>query len=1488
MKKILSLILAILVLSVFVALVGLCADINKDFVKETEFTVASYNSPLTYSANQKDLTAFEDACWWLLNNKSSINLKYFSLLGQITSGSRNTYANTVTAKGMTVAEFQQLFLEENDWKGEFSALATATEPFKDEDIPMGVSLLRRDYYSAGFNRDSYLGEYFPVASLMPDEAEFDYLDDYNYYSVVEHNGQEYVVYHLELFPRLASIAWFNSTLATHPDKYAIVFTGSMIDDNGDMYTIWDRELGATPAGYAAKSTSICDGINIYSFDKPTDGELTWQKAFDKHDNILAIISSNVTVDDIVVSKATNSRGYDTALIAANVSNGYDKENGPTFLLTKFSEDNKEITCTFTTAFKGNDRASEKTVKLDNIATLASPDISESLPQIPFQYNGANIAYIFGYEGNTFRPNANMTRAEACTIFARLILGIQTIPDGYTTRFTDVKSSDWFYNAVAFLDQTGYFYRNTASTYKPNEPITRAEFVDLANSASALVAKNEGVEFKDVPADHFYYDSVIAAAASGLVNGYEDNTFRPDNTITRAEVVTVINRLLGLKTSDKTVSLTHLENEFVDIKTHWARLNILMASNSNVHGDYYYEASFDGVVENATSYTLENKHFQITIEKNSGRLTKFINLYTGEDIKANASNPQFIYLTNDAGNKVSPTRLETDGNRIKVTFKGGAVVYLIVDVEDDYMTFEIDSEVPSAYKKVTFANISINNTVSDNPNAFRLSFMGMTAWVNPVEKGYNASGKVCYAHAETQYASGTMGAKIGVVFSKQVDNVKFLQKVSDAIDRSVGLATKTGGPYAMEAEGNFGDYVIITALNPDTLDKTIELMKEMDIDQYDFHQSPNTFRQGDFYFYNTETGTAREFYDKYGKKFDDAGIDTGLHTYAYYINPSATSLLSDPKWQKDLETLDDVYTLRGNLSKFKAQIKTEEDATGFDLTVASFYKNTRYILIDNEIIYVGKGTTEGFINCHRAQCGTVATAHEAGAKIYHLSGYFTLFCPKMGSNLFYHVADLTAKAYNDGGFSMLYLDAIDGINKHLKAGEEKWYYYQMFVQRILSQCKDDPIVEMSDGAPQEWNVRGRRGAWDTTAHGIKKSIDAHVNNNKLSILNNQTTTLGWFSFFPDQNPTSGMKNTIEKTIFFDDIDYLGTQALIYDMSMVYTPFSVKDVKDNPFYYRNVIYYVNLYTKLRKSHYFKDETLKKVKDIGGEWKVIEKDDGEYAFLQMYYSQANLGNYTDNYTFKANNPFASQKPFIRIESRYSATLENPVTLTKFDENKMLEEQIITKFCALDMRENMVMRVKIKGTGVDGDALLISLQTNLVSSSSGRTDHFIDLDYDGWREFILLDADNAEYDTDKYEFDGIDINGAGYSTYRFIPGYSNINKVVVRANTISATKAQIGEFTTYKQDEAPVTNPTVKVGLQTLTFNTTVKGGEYIELDQNTGKAFLYHNAEQTIEEITYTGSITAPSGKFDVVYSANAQTTAPVRARITLGFAGQEITN
>jgi len=1189
-----------------------------------------------------------------------------------------------------------------------------------------------------------------------------------------------------------------------------------------MYTMWDWATG-----FAVKGTTDLKNYNLVHTGTPRDGEGVWNYAMAQFDNILAVISAypKNTGTSIVTGKAVNNRGNETALIAANADDGKNNGNDVAILFTKFSEDNKTITCAWGTAFNGIDESSAVTINLDKIGELAKLEESETLPKIPLQYNGANKAYILGYEGKTFRPNANMTRAEACTIFARLLLGTQTIPDGYTTRFEDVVPSDWFYNAVAYLDESGFFYRNENNTYKPNEPITRAEFVELANLASTLTG-TANPTFTDVSEDHFYYESIMAAASSGLVNGYEDNTFRPDKTITRAEVVTVINRLLGLKADERTIDETKLENVFVDITGHWAKLNILMASNSNVHGSYYYNATLDGITESTNEITLANKHFAFTLSKKNGKVAEIVNLATGETVTGAPTTPYFVYLTNEKGAIIAPNKVELEENRFKVTFKDKNALYFIADVHDNFMTFEIDSELPKSIKSVTFANLSASSSIPKS--GYLLNSMGMSAWTKVEKFGYSTTSYSSIGHAYTIYDKGVMGAKMGVVFSTKDDALPFLKEVTDAIDTRYGLATRAGGAYARDWEANSGDYVIYQSLNPENLDKAIALATEVGVDQFDIHQGTNTFRQGDFKFAFTESGTAKEYYEKIGKKFDEAGIITGLHTYAYYLSTGAESILSNPKWQKQLKTMPDTYTLRKDVSATNRNIATVEDATKYDGNSAFLKKTSSYVLIDEEIVKVTRGTTSGLINCVRGSCGTKATTHKAGTKVYHLEGYFNMLTPVLGSELFYHIADLTAQAYNDGGFNMLYFDAIDGTGQHVPEGHEAWYYHQMFIHRVLSQCERTPVVETSNNSVRDWNFRGRCGAWDYAHYAIKKHIQIHATSNTQWVNANQSATLGWFNFHPDSAPALGLKNTFEKTLFHEDMDFLGLQAFYYNSSMVYNSFGIEEIENNPFNRANMAYYNEFYSRLRKSHYFSDEVIQKVKSIGGEWRVIEKD-GKYVFERRAYNGANLGNIKGVESFlEGMNPFIEQTPFIRIESRYSTLFDKPYTFFEFDETQPVGSENIVKTVndTINLASfGSVITVKVKGTGNDGDAMLLSLSHGS-NDSNGRRDHFIDLNFEGWREFILLDSDNAEYDTEKYVFKGITTTGAAYVTYRYVPNMATINRLTVRTCGSTGKDAMIDDVILQPHSDAPIKNPTVKVGSQTMTFNCEMKGGDYLSI--------------------------------------------------------------
>ena len=187
-------------------------------------------------------------------------------------------------------------------------------------------------------------------------------------------------------------------------------------------------------------------------------------------------------------------------------------------------------------------------------------------------------FISGYAGRLFKPEGNMTRAEAVTVITRLLVDEATIKGKNTSSFSDVKSGSWYYDSIAYLESLGYL-KSYSGTFSPDQPITRAEFVGLVYNMGKVEATDKTVNFTDVPATHERYTVITAAASAGLVGGYPDGTFKPDGTITRAEVVKVICSALG-----RTPTLDNIKNGsasvvgFADIaEEHWAYPYVIEAS-----------------------------------------------------------------------------------------------------------------------------------------------------------------------------------------------------------------------------------------------------------------------------------------------------------------------------------------------------------------------------------------------------------------------------------------------------------------------------------------------------------------------------------------------------------------------------------------------------------------------------------------------------------------------------------------------------------------------------------------------------------------------------------------------------------------------------------------------------------------------------------------------------------------------------------------------
>ena len=155
----------------------------------------------------------------------------------------------------------------------------------------------------------------------------------------------------------------------------------------------------------------------------------------------------------------------------------------------------------------------------------------------------HFAYIVGYGNGEVRPQNNITRAEVATIFFRLLTDdVRDENLTKTNRYSDVAATSWYNTAVSTLSSMGIITGYPDGTFRPNAAITRAEFAAIAarfdNDGDKTAAK-----FSDI-ATHWAKDEISIAYNNGWITGYPDGTFGPQRDITRAETMTLVNRVLN--------------------------------------------------------------------------------------------------------------------------------------------------------------------------------------------------------------------------------------------------------------------------------------------------------------------------------------------------------------------------------------------------------------------------------------------------------------------------------------------------------------------------------------------------------------------------------------------------------------------------------------------------------------------------------------------------------------------------------------------------------------------------------------------------------------------------------------------------------------------------------------------------------------------------------------------------------------------------------
>lgn len=255
----------------------------------------------------------------------------------------------------------------------------------------------------------------------------------------------------------------------------------------------------------------------------------------------------------------------------------DEDNRITVTVTDQKREPQEG---LTVIIKG-DLGQKETGETDENGKLTVPAVVES------EYHGA---YVVGYTDGTFGPDRDMTRSEAATIFARLLAqrNGERITAPTKTTFPDVPTNAWYAGYVSYLARYGIAVGYTDGLFHGDEPITRAEFTAMAvrffdtygNGDPAIMEEYSG--FWDVSPGHWAAGYIADAARYGWVVGYGDGTFHADDEITRAEVVTIVNRLLG-READQEYIADHPRGLvlFPDVsKSYWAYYDILEAANGH--------------------------------------------------------------------------------------------------------------------------------------------------------------------------------------------------------------------------------------------------------------------------------------------------------------------------------------------------------------------------------------------------------------------------------------------------------------------------------------------------------------------------------------------------------------------------------------------------------------------------------------------------------------------------------------------------------------------------------------------------------------------------------------------------------------------------------------------------------------------------------------------------------------------------------------------
>ena len=297
-------------------------------------------------------------------------------------------------------------------------------------------------------------------------------------------------------------------------------------------------------------------------------------------------SGSIIKDDTAAVTFTNTRNSSSSHHSTRYTLHYESNGGTAYKDERYSSGTK-VTLDKTPTresytFTGWYADKELTQKISSIKMTSDKTVYAGWEAtgVPDKLNGDDhFAYVIGYPDGKVHPKGNISRAETATIFFRLLKA--DIRDGNLTAdndFSDVSDSQWHNKAVSTMAKLGIVKGRRADRFDPDASITRAEFAAICARFNTKPVENSG-SFSDI-SGHWAENEIERAAAFGWISGYPDGTFRPDARITRAEAMTMINRVLCRMPQSESDLLDSMVTWPDNKPSDWHYLAVQEATNSH--------------------------------------------------------------------------------------------------------------------------------------------------------------------------------------------------------------------------------------------------------------------------------------------------------------------------------------------------------------------------------------------------------------------------------------------------------------------------------------------------------------------------------------------------------------------------------------------------------------------------------------------------------------------------------------------------------------------------------------------------------------------------------------------------------------------------------------------------------------------------------------------------------------------------------------------